>query len=344
MNSGKKALFILVCVAIALLPGTAFAQAAPAFTLSAATSTGVLYGEGFEYDYNQGVSANYKNSELDWPLQPLFYTEEALSLATGIGIEARLDVKQGIPGNAGTMTDSDFLNGNGVRTHYSQSESYAERALLVDVTLGYDLKIGESLTLAPYLAFSYMDFKWSARDGYYQYPTSGYEYYFTSSGTLVYGTLTPYDASETKTPLYGTGILYEQAYLVGSAGLRASYRFNKLTLGASFAYSPLAYCFSADDHLLRQITFTSTLTGGMMIEPSLSIQYAFTPRASLSLTVDYRQLFNLLGDNTVINQGTTATGSAGNYYAGPDSASTFTQDSGAALWMLDASFLFKIEL
>ncbi len=334
----------LVCAAITLLPAAAFGQDAPPITLSATTSAGIIYGEAFEYVYNQAVSANYKNSELDWTLQPLFYTEESLSLATAIGIEAHVDVKQGIPGNAGTMTDSDFLNGNGVRTHYSQSESYAERALLLDATVGYDLPIGETVVVVPYLGFSYMDFKWSARDGYYQYPTSGYEYSFSTTGALVYGTLNPWSASETETPLYGAGILYEQTYLIGSAGVRASLRLDRLTVGASFAFSPLTYCYDMDNHLLRQITFTSTLTGGMTIEPALSLQYAFTQRASLTLSVDYRQIFNLLGDATEVNQGTTATGSDGNYYAGPDSASTFTKGSGAAVWMLDASLLFRLEL
>lgn len=332
----------MLCAALFLLPGSAFGQ--NALSISTSTSTGLLYGMGYEYVYNQQVSANYRNSELDWPFAPLFYTGAALSLDTRIGIFARLEVKEGLPVKTGTMTDSDFLNGDGVRTHFSQSDGYAEHALLLDVTLGYDLPLG-AFSVGAYGSFSYMDFKWSARDGYYQYPTSGYDYYFDSSGNLVHGTDTPWTAEETKTPLYGTGILYEQAHLIGSVGLRASYRpINALSLGAHFSFSPLAWCFTQDNHELRLINFYSTLSGGIMIEPGLAFSWEISPRASLTLSVDYRQLFNLIGDITEVNQGTTATGSNGNYYAGPDSSSTSTKGSGASLWMLDASLLFRLAL
>jgi outer membrane protease len=343
MSLKKRLLISLVCMALALLPGPVFGQSAQAFTLSTTTSSGVLYGESFDYVYNQNVSTNYKNSELDWPFQPVFYTGEHLSLTTGIGVFATLDVKEGLPGNGGTMTDSDFLNGNGVRTHYSQSESYMERAVLADLAIGYDLPIG-AFTFGASVSFSYMDFKWSARDGYYQYPTSGYDYYFNSSG-FVPGTDTPWSASETKTPLYGTGILNEQTYLIGSAGLQASWRIlDSLSLSASFSYAPLAYCFTADNHELRLINFYSTLSNGFMIEPRLDVTYVVAPHASIALSVDYRQLFNLIGNATEVNQGTTSTGSDGNYYAGPDSAATFTNGEGASLWMFDAGLMLKIEL
>lgn len=337
---------VFLCAALVLLASSAYGQDAPkALSISMTTSSGLLYGESFEYVYNQDVSTNYKDSELDWPFQPLFYTGAEISLSSRIGVFASLDVKQGLSGKTGIMSDSDFLNGDGVKTNLSESDCYTERALLLDLKLGYDLPIRLPFILGVYAGFSYMDFKWSARDGYYQYPTSGYDYFFDTNGNLVFGTDTPWSADETKTPLYGTEILYEQAYVIGSLGLRASYRLlDTLILGASFSFSPLAYCSTEDNHELRLVDFYSTLSGGLMIEPGLSLEYTIKPGASLKLSVDYRQLFNLIGDITQVDQGTTATASDGNYYAGPDSASTSTKGSGAALWMLDASLLFRLEL
>lgn len=176
-----------VCIIVFLFPRSAFGQSVPQVSISTTASSGFLYGSGFEYVYNQQVSTNYKNSELDWPFQFLFYSGETLALDTSFGVFARLDVKEAVPGNVGTMTDSDFLNGDGARTHYSQSDSYAERALLFDGTVGYELPLRGAFGVGLYAAFSYMDFKWSARDGYYQYPTSGSQYYFNGSGTLVPG-------------------------------------------------------------------------------------------------------------------------------------------------------------
>ena len=336
----------VVCTALAFIPNSAFAQnAEKAFIISTTTSVGLLYGEGYEYVYNQSVSANYKNSELDWPLAPLFYTGAAISLTTRIGIFASLEVKEGLPGRAGTMSDSDFLNGDGVKTHFSQSDCYAEHALLLDLKAGYDLPTFGAFSLGFYAGFSYMDFKWSARDGYYQYPASGTSYTFDTTGALVPGTYTPWSAGETKTPLYGTGILYEQAYLIASLGLRATYRLlDTLSLGAWCSFSPLTSCYTEDNHEFRLVDFYSTLLTGLMVEPGLSIDWEIRPGASLKLSVDYRQLFNLIGNITQVDQGTTWTASDGNYYAGPDSASMGPKGSGAGVWMLDASLLFRLEL
>ncbi|MGA2975191.1 MAG: omptin family outer membrane protease [Spirochaetia bacterium] len=337
-----------MCAGLVLLASSAYGQdARKAFSISMTTSSGLLVGEGFEYVYDQGVSTNYKVSELDWPFQPLFYTGAALSLSSRMGIFASLDLKQGLSGKTGTMSDSDFLNGDGVKTNLSESDCYSERDILLDLKLGYDLPLHLPFILGVYAGFSYMDFKWSARDGYYQYPTSGDPYTIDpATGTLTsYGTYTQWSADETKTPLYGTGILYEQAYVIGSLGLRASYRLlDALIVGASFSFSPLAYCSTEDNHELRLVDFYSTLSGGFVIEPGLSLEYTIKPGASLKLSVDYRQLFNLMGDITQVEEGTTSTASDNNYFAGPDSASTSTNGSGAALWMLDASLLFRLEL
>jgi outer membrane protease len=315
-----------------------------AFSLSTTTSFGLLYGQANEYVYNQYVSTDYKNSELVWPFEPLFYTGAGLTLNTKFGLFAALDLRQGLSGKTGTMIDSDFMNGDGVRTHLSESDCYTERAILLDLKVGYDLPLsGKALKVGLYGGFSYMDFKWSARDGYYQYPTSGDQYSWDSSGNFVDGTYTPWSSSETKTPIYGTGILYEAAYLYGLLGVQASYKLgNAFTLGAACSIAPIVSCYTGDDHELREIDFYSKLSGGFMIEPCLSVEYELKPGASLRLDVAYRTTSGLKGDITSVNEGTTYTSSNYDYFAGPDSASTGTGDSGASISMLDASLSFKL--
>jgi outer membrane protease len=315
-----------------------------AFSLSTTTSCGLLYGQANEYVYNQYVSTDYKNSELTWPFEPLLFVGAGLKLDTKMGLVASLDVRQGLAGKTGTMTDSDFLNGDGVRTHFSQSDSYTERAILLDLKVGYDLPMTDKAWMFGfYGGFSYMDFKWSARDGYYQYPTTGSEYYWDSYGNLVAGTYTPWSSGETKTPIYGTGILYEEAYLLGLFGVHVGYKLGGgFSLGAACSVAPLALCYTEDNHELRQIDFYSKLTGGFMIEPCLSVEYAIKPGASLRLDLAYRSISGLKGDITSVQQGTSSTSSNYNYFAGPDSASTGTGDSGAFISMLDASLSFHL--
>jgi outer membrane protease len=340
MLSATVGLFSLLALSA---PAASGQTSSAAFELSTRAGTGLLYGSASEFVYNQDVAANYKNSELFWPFQPLYYSGATLSLESNLGLFANLEVKQGFSGKTGTMSDSDFLNGDGVRTHLSESDSYTERALLLDLTLGYDIPLLPKLSIGAYGGFSYMDFKWSARDGYYQYPAGGAQYYFGASGQLVSGSYAPWSESETKTPLYGTGILYEQAYLVGLAGLRASFQLlDALSLKASLSLSPLAWCYTEDNHEDRSVDFYAALSGGLMIEPSLALVYAIRPGASLELRAAYRSLYHLVGDITQINQGATSISSTGGYYAGPDSASTSAKGAGAAVSMFDLGLGFRL--
>jgi outer membrane protease len=338
----KRAFFLSTSAALLLLAALPSRADPPQFTLSAGPKFGAFYGVANEYVYNQSLSPDYKNSWLVWPLQPMVFSGAALSLESTVGFFATLDVRQGFAGSAGTMTDSDYLNGDGQRTHFSQSDSHAERANLVDFRLGWDFYRGGAFTIGAFGAFSYMDLKWTAKDGYYQYPTSGAPY---SQSPFVPGTYTPWSASETKTPLYGTGIIYETTYVGGAVGIRTRYAFSSLfAISGSFAFTPILTCYTEDDHVLRQIAFYSTLTGGFMIEPRVAVEYTPDPRALLKFEVGYRYAWNLKGDLTEVNSGASDFSGNPPYVAGPNSSATFSNASGADFMTLDASLSLSIAL
>lgn len=314
----------------------------PEISFTTGARFGALYGLASEFVYNQALSTNYVNSELDWALEPMFFSGAAMSLESAVGIFVTLDVRQGFAGKAGTMTDSDFLNGDGRRTHFSQSDSYAERANLVDLRVGWDFLRSGALRIGAFGAFSYMDLKWSARDGYYQYPTSGAPY---TMSPFTPGTYAPWSPGETKTPLYGTGILYETACVGGAFGVRARYAFRGgFSIDASFAFTPLLRCSTEDNHVFRGLDFYSTLSGGFMVEPRVAVEYSILPRATLRLEIGYRYSWGLKGDLTEVNTGATNVTTGNPFYAGPDSAFIGKNDSGASLSVLDASLGLSISL
>jgi outer membrane protease len=143
--------------------------------------------------------------------------------------------------------------------------------------------------------------------------------------------------------MYGTGILYEQAFLIGLFGIRASYDlFDAFSIRADVSFSPLAWCYAEDNHLARSVDFYSKLSGGLMFEPGLSFAYALSEGARLELSAAYRLLYSLLGDLSQVNQGVTSTASDGNYYAGPDSAQTTKHASGASISMLDIGLSLRM--
>ncbi|HET6484840.1 MAG TPA: omptin family outer membrane protease [Spirochaetia bacterium] len=324
---------------------TASADASiPGVSVSTTATAGAFLGVAHEYIYDQNLATNYMVSELVWPLEPMAFAGATVSADTDIGLFGSLDVEQGFAGPAGTMTDSDFLNGDGVRTHYSQSTSYAERANLVELRLGWDLLSRSVLRVGAFGALSYMDLKWSARDGYYQYPTSGSSY-TVSSGTVTPGTYAPWSASETETPLYGTGILYETTYLAAAAGVRARYALgDRFLLDASLAFAPIVDCYVLDNHVLRQLDFYSTLTRGFLVEPRVAVDWALLPSVRVKLDVGYRCAWNLRGNVTEVSTGASDFSTGFPYVAGPNSSFTGTNDSGADLSALDAGLSLSISM
>jgi len=334
---GRRGAGMLACIILLVLISFPLRadNALGAITATTEAKSGAFYGQAQEYVYDQSISKNYKNSQLDWPFEPMIFTGAELSLDFQHGIFASLEVRQGFSGKAGTMTDSDFLNGNGVLTLFSQSDSYAERANFLDLKAGWDFMKDGSLTVGAFGAFSYMDLKWTARDGYLQYPPGSYNY----------GSYPTWSSSFTQEPLYGIGIIYETAYLGGAVGVRSRYTMKGgFVFVASLAFTPLLYCFTEDDHVLRQIAFFSTLSGGLMIEPRVSVEYSPVPRAKIKLDIGYRYAWNLIGDIIEVSTGTSDFSGNFPYVAGPDSTTTGTNDSGASLWALDAGISLSISL
>lgn len=265
------------------------------FTLTTGTSTGVILGMSKELVYDAG----YKVSELDWPLLPAVYLGAVVDLTTKVGFLASIELQTAIPGRNGTMTDSDFLNGDGVKTHYSQSDSYMERVIIVTAQAGWAIPLpsgGAVTQLAPFLGFEYMQFKWSARDGYLQYPPP-------SETAPPY---TPWSLSTLKTPIYGTGIIYTQNYYIPMVGMKGTARLrDNLTMSLSLAFSPYVWCSDLDEHIFRSLDFYDNLRGGWMLEPWVSLTYRITPQATVTLDARYRHIANLLGDTYIVVTGTS---------------------------------------
>lgn len=338
---------VLILLAFCPTRGVGAQGATKPFSLTTSSGFGFLYGQADEevYDQNAPPGPDYKLSELIWPFHGMAYMSEGLDLSTRLGLFASLSVREGFPGVVGTMTDSDFLNGDGTKTHYSQSDSYAERYLGLDVSLGYDVFRSGPFALGIFGRFEYEDFKFSARDGYTQYPSSGEIYSTDSSGNLVLGTYTPWSASETETPLYGTIGLYEQAYIFGAFGFKASYALSRAwEFGASISLAPLVFGYSQDDHLLRVFSIYGKYSSGLEYEPKLFAQYNLRPGAALRLDLSYAGTSALVGNGTYINEGYTSTDSTGGYYAGPDSASELVNGAGASISMFQACLSFRLDI
>jgi outer membrane protease len=174
-----------------------------------------------------------------------------------------------------------------------------------------------------------MDFKWTARDGYLQYPPG----YLGGSATLPY----PDSSTQPKVPVSGTGIIYQQTYLIPAAGFAAKLRFGQNFSGSvSFAFSPLVFCNDVDNHEFAGKDFYEYMAGGLLLEPKVSLEWQVSERALLSLDVSYRHIAELIGTSYVVNIGVG--------YTPGQVSGTYPNGAGASFDALDASLGFTWSL
>ncbi len=306
--------------------------AAPAFaedvTVTASAGTGAMYGLAREivYDTSKSTGSSYTLSELDWDITPLFYTRAALDLTTAAGFAASLDARIGVPGKTGTSTDSDWLNVNPYNdpslTNYLHLDCITERAILLDAQAGWRFALASWLSLEPFAAFGFMDFKWTARDGYFQYPPN----WFGSGATKPY----PPASTQPRISEAGVAIVYQQTWFLPSAGVTARLRAgNDFGITASFSFSPYVFCNDVDNHLVgTPHDFYDYLRGGFLLEPKVSLEWQVSGTAHLSLDVSYLHIEGLHGDTYKLN---TGVGYDPNQVVAPSSG------AGASFDALDAS-------
>ncbi len=310
-------------IAIVVLAAVILPRAAHALPVSFSTSSGVMLGGAKEFVYDSG----YTVSELDWPLLPAFYAGITLNLGETAGFLSSVELQVGIPGMAGTMTDSDFLNGDGVKTNYSQSDGDMENAILLTAQAGwgfaFDLPRGGVWTLEPFVSFEFMRFEWTAQNGYLQYPPE------TSPP------FTPWSPSTPQVPITGTGIIYTQNYVIPAVGLKGTFPLSEnLAMAVSFTFSPYLWCWDKDSHLLRQLDFYDNMQGGLLLEPRLSATYRFSSRTALSLDVLYRHVANLVGNDYEVSTGASA----------GQQSPTYEEAAGASLDVVNVSLSLAVSL
>jgi outer membrane protease len=262
-------------------------------TFTASTGAGVMYGVARELVYSSFNGESGLLSELDWDLRPLVYTKAELIMNTAGGFAASLDVRMGIPAKTGIVQDSDWKNfpydGDTSKTHYSQNDCFTERAILLDAQVGWVFPLASWIALRPFLAFDFMDFKWTGRDGYLQYPPQGAAPY------------TPWSADEPRTPMSGVSIIYQQTWFIPVIGIESKLSLGEnLTGSVSFAVSPVVFCNDVDNHVHAGSDFYDDTSGGFMLEPKVSLDWQVTVRAKLSLAVSFRHIEGLVGNTDVV--------------------------------------------
>ena len=290
----------ITAILIALIgAANAFSFEIPPPEVSLAASAGIISGNAKEFVY----ANDDKFSELVWPLDPVC----ALALDTRLVWRKKLgiavNVSMGLPRDAGTLTDTDFLNvtvnGSDAKTDYSEHDARLDHLVLVDLAVSWTYWLPVrgpasriSITVTPSIGFRYFSFKWTGSDGYGQY---------------TYG-LSDWSESLPKTEFSGRVIEYRQRYIAPLAGIAVN-----LPVGAHFAVeaavtaSPAVWCDGIDNHLLRKTDYHDYLSGGILLEPRARVSWAPEPTVNIFADCAWTRIFNLRGptEKTDLTTGNT---------------------------------------
>jgi outer membrane protease len=245
------------------------------------TAGGVLIGTTHEYVYEGDKCI----SRLDWKdhVVPVLSFSGRMAL---FGAFLRLGISSAVPVQSGTMEDFDFLvAGSDEPFLYSKHDAYLDKYFDSSVMLGYDLHI-LNWWITPSAGFAYRNRKWTAADGFLQYPVSGL-----------------WTGGEPKQEVYGPVISYEQAVWFPAITLKMGYVLKEHFLfSASGSLYPVMWGDTIDNHLLRSEQFYDTMREGFGGNINIGFQYKFGGKKQIALEVSAGYEKTALKGNTAMKK------------------------------------------
>jgi len=265
-----------------LLPAFSFfIYASEGFHLSVEPIAGIRTGHVGEYVYYKVSSGDYdKISYLQWNIKPEWYGGGSIELSYN-RLHISTDITAGLPVKCGEMQDSDWQNlpsNDYTQTNYSVSDNYIKTDIKSGLTVSYDFKPDDVITLSPFAGFDFQYYKFEADNvtlwyGAQNKTTGRYDSY-TSGQKIEYIT----DGSAVMT--------YKWYSYITWIGLNTDFHVAKRwNLGISGAVAPWVFLSVEDHHILRSI-YTSTNASDFFcaFKADLSIRYRISDRLTAGLT------------------------------------------------------------
>ncbi len=290
--------------------GTAFAPVSaavsvPPVSVSFETGISLLAGTVREYVERNGNTV----SRLDWRMSGVPVLSAA-GTASVWGAELSAGFSAAIPVKSGVMEDFDFLLAQtSAASHYSRHDLYTDRFADISVSAGWRARFGR-FSVRPALGFRYRSVKWTAKDGYSQYPASG-----------------AWTGTEEKKAFSGSVISYGQVLRLPYFALEASFEARReVGFSVNAAWYPYVIADALDTHFLRSTRFFDSMRGGFGVAAGGTMRL-FNVR--ITLTYEYMS----------VRSGVSASSSTDYFYPVPIRSVTPGYDS--SLWRAAISYRWQ---
>jgi len=238
-----------------LLPDSSLLHAEGTFDVNTVLTTGVFYGGMNEYVFEKGK--DHELSRLEWEEHFVPYIDlrtefEFWNFFTCVSLLTSIPVKSGV------MRDYDYmLKDSDALSNFSQHDALFDKHLEIYPEIGWGFDIG-ILYLGASVGFLYRDRKWTAADGYAQYPPRG----------------EPWVVTVPKEQLTGAVITYEEILQAPVLALYADISLNKqFKLGFVGNWYPYLDISTTDTHILRKTQFIDKMKGGWGTLLEFSVSY-----------------------------------------------------------------------
>jgi outer membrane protease len=196
----------------------------------------------------------------------------------------RASLRSAMPVQSGAMEDYDYLipTSDAPPSHYSRHQAYLDKHFDISTEFGYTFKTPYHWDLSLFGGFLYRNRKWSAADGYLQYPLDG-------------GAWT---GNEPHQDVTGTVISYEQAIWFPTIGfIIQGHLVGPLDISLKTYYYPYLWAETVDTHFLRSLRFYDALQGGIggLGEVTIRFNFGVGGKTALFLSGAYEVIGELTG-------------------------------------------------
>jgi outer membrane protease len=206
-------------------------------------SGGFLFGAAQEYVLKDSTFI----SRLDWNENVAAFAELSGKLSLG-GFFVKTGLLSAIPPQypVGKMRDYDFLLADSSKvSHYSSHDAYLDKHFHLNAAFGYVFSLRD-FEITPSIGYAFLNRKWTAVDGFLQYPEAGEEW----------------TGSEAEQKVSGTVISYEQAVHIPFFTVGIAYKTASQRIELNGSLYPYMWSNTLDSHFMRTLQFYDTMRGG----------------------------------------------------------------------------------
>jgi outer membrane protease len=250
-------------------------------------------------DYGPRAGSRHKLSELNWDISGIAMGGAAVSVVRG-RLSVRGQALFALTEGNGEMEDYDWFV-------FDQPDNWTHRSISdVDVDQGWQADLQGACRLlqksrfdvSALVGFRSVAWKWSNHGGDYVYSSLG-----ADEAEPGYANEMP-DASAVRDLVWTddsdtVGIRYEQRYWVPYVGVLANAKLGLLEIGGHVVGSPFAQAEDADDHLLRQMRYEGSFSGGNYFAYGVTVRVALGTRLFVRAEVEGQTFQEMDGDVTI---------------------------------------------